>query len=71
MSSGLVRWLCGMQYLRSDMYKLFNDQIIKVIGPLGLDANEELCIQDIEVPLEKSAEWVRYAPTENQQPLPL
>ena len=36
---------------RSDMYKLFNDNVIKVIDPLGIDKNQELCIQDIEVPL--------------------
>lgn len=32
MSSTLVRFLCGAAYLRSDMYKLFNDNVIKVIG---------------------------------------
>jgi len=58
--SWLIRWLCGDAVLRSDNYKLFNDFVIKnVSGPLGLTKNEELIIQDIDVPVEKSAEWIR------------
>lgn len=55
-----VRWLCGRETLRSDVYKAFNDSIIKnVLQPLGLNKNEELVIQDIDLPVEKSAEWIR------------
>jgi len=58
--SRIVRWLCGDAMLRSDNYKLFNDFVIKnVSGPLKLTKNEELIIQDIDVPVEKSAEWLR------------
>jgi FAD/FMN-containing dehydrogenase len=60
LSFRIVRWLCGSTSLRSDCYKVFNDFVIKtVVGPLGLDKNEELIIQDIDIPVEKSAEWIR------------
>jgi FAD/FMN-containing dehydrogenase len=53
------RWLCGSAVLRSDCYKIFNDFMIsKIVGPLGLNKNEELVIQDIDIPYEKSAEWI-------------
>jgi len=56
----LVRWLCGPDYLRSDNYKVFNDAVIStVLEPLGLNKNEELVIQDIEIPMSGSAEWIR------------
>jgi FAD/FMN-containing dehydrogenase len=56
----LVRWLCGDHMLRSDNYKVFNDAVIStVVGPLGLNKNEELVIQDIEIPISRSADWIR------------
>jgi len=56
----IVRWLCGPAMLRSDNYKVFNDAIIStLLEPLGLNKNEELVIQDIEIPLSKSAEWIK------------
>jgi FAD/FMN-containing dehydrogenase len=46
--------------LRSDNYKVFNDAVIStVVGPLGLNKNEELVIQDIEIPISRSAEWIK------------
>lgn len=60
LSITLNRWLCGPAMLRSDMYKVFNDFMISnIVGPLGLNKNEELVIQDIDIPLESSAEWIR------------
>lgn len=54
-----IRWLCGPTMLRSDVYKKFNDVMIKnVLQPLALNKNEELIIQDIDIPVEKSAEWI-------------
>eukprot|EP00929_Paragymnodinium_shiwhaense_P103478 TRINITY_DN6700_c0_g1_i3.p1 TRINITY_DN6700_c0_g1~~TRINITY_DN6700_c0_g1_i3.p1 ORF type:complete len:290 (-),score=68.89 TRINITY_DN6700_c0_g1_i3:229-1098(-) len=56
----LIRWLCGPEMLRSDIYKLFNDWVIKtVLDPLKLNKNEELIIQDIDIPAETSAKWIR------------
>jgi len=56
----VVRWLCGPQMLRSDVYKAFNDAVIKnVLEPFGMNKDEELVIQDIDIPLETSAEWIR------------
>lgn len=56
----VIRWLCGSEILRSDVYKMFNDAVIKnVLQPLNLNKNEELVIQDIEIPLGHSAEWIR------------
>lgn len=56
----LVRWLCGPYLLRSDVYKAFNDSVIKnVLQPLGLNKNEELVIQDIDIPLSNCVEWIR------------
>eukprot|EP00928_Gymnodinium_smaydae_P078764 TRINITY_DN62847_c0_g1_i1.p1 TRINITY_DN62847_c0_g1~~TRINITY_DN62847_c0_g1_i1.p1 ORF type:complete len:534 (-),score=102.59 TRINITY_DN62847_c0_g1_i1:287-1888(-) len=55
----LIRWLCGSTVLRSDVYKVFNDAVIKnVVGPLGITKNEELVIQDIDIPVETSAKWI-------------
>merc|ERR1712224_604917 len=55
----IIRWLCGPALMRSDNYKIFNDWVIKnVVGPLGLDKNEELVIQDIDIPVDKSAKWI-------------
>jgi FAD/FMN-containing dehydrogenase len=55
-----VRWLCGPEMLRSDNYKVFNDAVIStVLEPLGLNKDEELVIQDIEIPLNRSADWIR------------
>lgn len=55
----LVRWLVGAENMRSDMHKSFNDAVIShVLEPLGLDKNQELIIQDIALPLDKSAEWI-------------
>lgn len=55
-----VRWLCGPELLRSDVYKMFNDAVIKnVSGPLGLTKDEELVIQDIEIPVDHAAEWIQ------------
>jgi len=55
-----IRWLCGAEILRSDVYKAFNDSVIKhVLEPLGLNKNEELIIQDIDIPVENSAQWIR------------
>lgn len=56
MSFTLMRYLIGAQYLRSDMYKVFNDAVMAVVAPLT--KNQELVIQDIEVPVAKSAEWI-------------
>jgi len=48
------------EMLRSDIYKIFNDWVIKtVLDPLKLNKNEELIIQDIDIPVETSAEWIR------------
>lgn len=56
----VIRWLCGPEMLRSDMYKAFNDSVIKnILEPLALNKNEELVIQDIDIPVERSAEWIR------------
>lgn len=56
----IIRELCGPELLRSDVYKAFNDAMIQnFIEPLGRNANEELVIQDIEIPLDRSAEWIR------------
>ena len=52
----LVRFLCGPHLLRSDMYKVFNDKFTRML-PKFLLRNQELVIQDIEVPVQKSAEW--------------
>uniref|UniRef100_A0A7S4SXR8 Delta(24)-sterol reductase n=2 Tax=Alexandrium monilatum TaxID=311494 RepID=A0A7S4SXR8_9DINO len=55
-----VRFLCGPDTLRSNNYKIFNDAMIShVAEPLGRNKNEELIVQDIEIPLERSAEWIR------------
>ena len=56
MGWGWIRFLTGSQYLRSDMYKIFNDHVMLLVAPLT--RNQELVIQDIEVPLDKSAEWI-------------
>lgn len=56
----ISRWLCGPAMMRSDIYKIFNDAVISnVLEPLGLNKNEELIIQDIEVPIDRSADWIR------------
>lgn len=56
----VVRWLCGPEILRSDIYKAFNDAVIKnVLQPLSLNKDEELVIQDIEIPLDRSVEWIK------------
>jgi len=58
--SRIVRWLCGPHLLRSDVYKAFNDMMIKnILEPLGANRNEELVIQDIEIPIDKSEEYIR------------
>lgn len=55
----LIRWLCGPDILRSDTYKAFNDAMIKnVLEPLGLNKNEELVIQDIDIPISVSEKWI-------------
>lgn len=55
----LIRWLCGPHMLRSDVYKAFNDTVIKnVLEPLGLNKNEELVIQDIEIPVANAAKYI-------------
>jgi len=60
LSFRIIRWLCGSAVLRSDMYKIFNDWVIKNVSqPLGLNKNEELVIQDIDIPLDTSAKWIR------------
>jgi len=60
LSFWIVRWLCGPEMLRSDIYKVFNDAVISNFsGPLGLTKNEELVIQDIEIPLNRSADYIR------------
>lgn len=60
LSSRIVRWLCGPHMLRSDIYKLFNDAVISYVsGPLRLTKNEELVIQDIDIPAENSAKYIR------------
>merc|ERR1712216_696248 len=42
------------------MDKIFNDIMIsKIIEPLGLNKNEESVIQDIEIPVNRSADWIR------------
>jgi len=73
-SHPLIRYLIGDHLLRSDLYKKFNDWVIsKVIEPIlqgplyklglipeGVSAvNQELVIQDIEVPAERAVEWVK------------
>jgi len=57
MGLGFIRHLTGAHYLRSDMYKIFNDVVMLLVAPLT--KNQELVIQDIEVPVAKSAEWIR------------
>jgi FAD/FMN-containing dehydrogenase len=52
-----MRWLTGAHYMRSDVYKVFNNIVMLLVAPLT--RNQELVIQDIEVPCEKSAEWIR------------
>lgn len=59
MHAPLIRRLCTPALLRSDMYKKFNDKMIAMLEPLGLTRNQELIIQDIEVPVEKSVQWLR------------
>jgi len=60
LSFWIIRWLCGPEMLRSDNYKKFNDAIIStVLDPLGLNKNEELVIQDIDIPVHRSADWIR------------
>lgn len=55
----LIRWLCGPQLLRSDVYKAFNDWMItNVLEPLKANKNEELVIQDIEIPIDKAANYI-------------
>jgi FAD/FMN-containing dehydrogenase len=55
----LNRWLCGPCILRSDIYKIFNDWMISnITGPLGLIKNQEIVIQDIDLPLETSEKWI-------------
>jgi len=55
----VIRELCGPEMLRSDIYKAFNDAMLQnFIEPLGRNANEELVIQDIEIPMDRSAEWI-------------
>eukprot|EP00392_Amoebophrya_sp_AT5.2_P009475 g9503.t1 len=54
-----VRYLCGPELLRSDQYKLFNDKFTKNFLPKWLQKNQELVIQDIEVPVEKSGWWLK------------
>jgi FAD/FMN-containing dehydrogenase len=53
----LVRYLTGAHYMRSDVYKVFNNIVMLLVAPLT--KNQELVIQDIEVPCAKSAEWIR------------
>ena len=53
----IIRHLTGAQYMRSDMYKIFNDVVMLFVAPLT--KNQELVIQDIEVPVAKSAEWIK------------
>jgi len=56
----IVRWLCGPALLRSDNYKAFNDMVISnVAEPLKLNKNEELVIQDVDIPADRSAEFIR------------
>jgi len=56
----LVRWLCGPHILRSDIYKAFNDVMIKyVLEPLRLNKNEELVIQDIEIPIAEAEQYIK------------
>lgn len=57
LSLWLVRYLCGPKLLRSDQYKVFNDKVESVL-PKIINGNVELVIQDIEVPVERSAEWI-------------
>jgi FAD/FMN-containing dehydrogenase len=60
LTSPVVRWLCGANMLRSDVYKAFNDWIISnVLEPRQLNKDEELVIQDIEIPIDRSADWIR------------
>lgn len=60
LSNPVIRWLCGSEVLRSDNYKKFNDAVISnVLQPLGLNKNEELIIQDIEIPISSSAKWIK------------
>ncbi|CAD7948413.1 unnamed protein product [Amoebophrya sp. A25] len=58
LGSRIVRYLLGPSLLRSDMYKVFNDKFTRMV-PNFLLRNQELVIQDIEVPVEKSAHWIR------------
>lgn len=54
-----LRTLCGEAMLRSDVYKHFNDLMIKnVLEPFKLNKDEELIIQDIEIPLDKATDWI-------------
>jgi len=60
LSKWLVRYLCGPSLLRSDKYKVFNDIFTSTYSPMISNTeNEELVIQDIEVPVEKSGHWLR------------
>jgi len=55
----IIRWLCGPHLLRSDTYKAFNDVMIKnVLEPFGLNKNEELVIQDIEIPVDQAENYI-------------
>merc|ERR1712137_179108 len=54
----LIRFLCGPDLLRSDNYKLFNDKFTQWI-PKFVNGDEELVIQDIMVPAENGAEWIK------------
>ncbi|CAD7961311.1 unnamed protein product [Amoebophrya sp. A120] len=56
-----IRYLCGPRLLRSDMYKVFNDKFTRLLAKIFPKAqeNQELVIQDIEVPVENSAHWLR------------
>jgi len=56
----LIRWLCGAELLRSDVYKAFNDAIfVNMLEPLGLNKNEEKVIQGCVLPLARAAEWIQ------------
>merc|ERR1719350_1718042 len=55
----LVRFLIGGALLRSDVYKSFNDWVIdNVLRKFKLNKNEELVIQDIEIPIARSADYI-------------
>lgn len=54
----LLRWLCGHKFLRSDVYKAFNDRVKPVLdGLFGVPPMEHV-VQDIIVPTDTIKQFI-------------